>query len=113
MDGPEGRTHPELGGQFVEKWLGGHYAALTFFHSREYAKMSGEKPSKLCWADKYSVWCEPRWFYLLRARLSGEAEEFKANAPEHVQRESDRFWLNWYRTKVLNLKEIREILETL
>lgn len=111
MDGPEGRMHPEFGGQCAERWLGGHYAALTFFHSREYAKLAGEKPSKLCWADKYSVLCEWRWFYLLRARLSGEVHEFRDNAPEYTQPERDIFWLNWYRTKVRNLKEIREILD--
>jgi hypothetical protein len=53
---------------------------------------------------------EPRWFYLLRAGLSGEVKEFKGHAPEHVRTQTNRFWLNWYRTKVLNLKEIREIL---
>lgn len=111
LDGPEGRTHPELGAYMVHRLLGHPYDQLTLFHSREYARLKGQEPSPLCWADKYSVWCEPRWFYLLRAKLSGEAREFKANAPEHVRRESDLFWLNWYRTKVRNLKEIRELLD--
>lgn len=118
IDGPEGRTHPESGAMFTHRLLdrpsrtgSTTYYDLTIFHSREYARILNQEPSLLCWADKYSVLCEPRWFYLLRARLSGEAVEFKANAPEHVRRESDQFWLNWYRTKVRNLNEIREILD--
>lgn len=114
MDGPEGRMHPEVGADLAGRWLDSGYERvyhdLTLFHSREYAKMMVESPSLLCWADKYSVLCEPQWFYLLRARLSGEAKEFKNNAPEHVRSQSDLFWLNWYRTKVRNLNEIREIL---
>jgi hypothetical protein len=118
IDGPEGRTHPEFGAilahQFADQssTTGSHtYHDFTLFHSREYAKLNGQEPSLLCWADKYCVLCEPRWFYLLRAKLSGESKEFKANAPEHVRVESDWFWLIWYRTKVLNFKEIRKLLD--
>lgn len=116
IDGPEGRQHPVAGAwlasELVDRPGSLTYFDLTLFHSREFAKLNGEEPSLLCWADKYCVLCEPRWFYLLRAKLSGESKEFKANAPAHVQTESDWFWLTWYRTKVRNLKEIRTLLES-
>ena len=35
------------------------------------------KPSRLCFADKLSISYEPCWFYLLRARLSGELKEYR------------------------------------
>lgn len=111
IDGPEGRTHPEFGAAIVDYLLGKNYCEFTLFHSREYAKLARAEPSLLCWADKYCVMVEPIWFYLLRAKLSGEVKEFKANAPEHVRTQSDRFWQQWYRTKVVNLKQIREILD--
>ena len=112
MDGPEGRTHPEAGADIAGYLLGTHYGNFTLYHSREYAKLYGnEGPSLLAWADKYCVCVEPRWFYLLRARLSGEIKEYKANAPEHVRHQSDLYWLNWYRNKVINLPEIKTLLE--
>ena len=118
MDGKEGRMHPEFGARLAHQLAdrpsitgSSAYYELTLFHSREYAKMAGQEPSLLAWADKYCVCVEPRWLYLLRARLSGEIREYKANAPEHVRHCSDLFWLNWYRTKVLNLKEIKTILQ--
>lgn len=110
IDGPEGRTHPEFGADLAGRLLGPKYGNLTLYHSREYSKFYGGRPSLLCWADKYSVWCEPAWFYMLRARLSGEIKEFKQNAPEHVRQESDWFWLAWYCIKVRSLNEIRELL---
>ena len=45
---------------------------LVLLHSRRYAKVHGLEPSKLCWADKLSIMYDPEWFYLLRARASGE-----------------------------------------
>lgn len=110
IDGPEGRAHPEAGAAIAEYLLGGGYGDFTLYHSREYSKLDGMKPSPLCWADKYCVLCEPRWFYLLRAKLSGESKEFRNNAPEYVRHERDWQWLNWYRNKVKNLREIQNIL---
>jgi len=125
IDGPEGREHPKLGARLAWHYLDTYdgrnvtvatipraYHDLTLYHSREYAKLHNEDPSLLCWADKYSVLCEPRWFYLLRARLSGEIKEFKSHAVPYIGSGSDRLWLNWYRLKIANLKEIREILDS-
>lgn len=117
IDGKEGRTHPEFGARVAHQFAdrpsitgSAAYYELTLFHSREYAKLAGHEPSLLCWADKYCVLCEPRWFYTLRARLSGEMKEFKSHAVPYIGDVSDRRWLNWYRAKILNLKEIREII---
>jgi hypothetical protein len=111
IDGPEGRVHPELGAKIAERLFGRPYGDFTRFHSRDYSRTWGGAPSKLCWADKYSVMYDPRWFYLFRAKLSGEVDEFRNNAPEYQRKERDIFWLNWYRTKVRNIKEIRELLD--
>lgn len=118
IDGPEGRTHPGLGARLAHRYVdrpaitgSAAYYELTLFHSREYAKLAGQEPSLLCWADKYCVVCEPRWFYLLRAKLSGEVREFKANAPVGVRFQSDWAWLNWYRNKVVNLPQVKTLLE--
>jgi len=117
IDGPEGRTHPLPGAILAGKLLdkrgscAGTYHNLTLFHSREYAKMCHEEPSLLCWADKYCVTVEPRWFYLFRARLSGEVQEFRSHAPVPVRNQTFEQWAAWYEKKVINLPEIREILE--
>lgn len=88
MDGPEGEDHPEFGAHFAKNWLDGwsnpfsladedwHYYGMCLYHSRHYARRGGKEPSKLCWADKLSIKYDPRWFYLLRARLSGELTEY-------------------------------------
>lgn len=129
MDGPEGRLHPEGGAKLAARVVmffktaylrfrtrgrrdsraGAIYYALnaaldtywlSLYHSREYALMKGEEPSPLCWADKLSVIYEPAWFYILRARLSGELVEFKARAADKLGPVSDFEWLRWYRGRV-------------
>jgi hypothetical protein len=49
--------------------------------------------------DKVCVLYDPRWFYLLRARLSGEIYEFMRHAPAAVSGDPAT-WLRWYRSKV-------------
>jgi len=110
IDGKEGKTHPELGAYIAHRLLGHPYDQLVLFHSRDYSRAHRTEPSPLCWADKYSVMFDPKWFYLLRSRLSGEVHEYRDNAPEYQRKERDIFWLNWYRTKVQNLDEIRALL---
>jgi hypothetical protein len=110
IDGAEGKQHPVLGACLATHICGAKSGALVLFHSRDFSRAFGATPSKLCWADKYSVMFDPRWFYLLRARLSGEVNEFRDNAPEYQRKERDIFWLNWYRTKVQTLDEIRALL---
>jgi len=62
-------------GRWVEKW--GNFCLL---HSRFYAKQLGRPVSRLCFADKLAVVLEPWWFYLPRAILSGEVQEYMALA---------------------------------
>lgn len=78
---------------------------LALLHSRELARSLKFDPSALCWADKLSIAYEPAWFYLLRARLSGELAEFKGNSP--IPNQTNRQWFDWYRGKVASL--IRDV----
>ena len=80
MDNQEGETHPELGAKIVGWLFGPHYHDLVLYHSRHYARRYGAECSPLCWADKLSILYDPRWFYLLRARLSGELAEYRERA---------------------------------
>lgn len=132
MDGPEGRRHPYAGAALAGKlvfrinrlklwlknpWLeeGGaiHYSLIeacatyrfAVGHSRELAKQEGRTASPLCWADKLCIVFEPSWFYLFRARLSGELQEFKERAVPAIGHVSDREWLSWYRARVWELIE--------
>lgn len=84
---------------------------MTLYHSREYARLHKAPPSPLCWADKFCCFYDPAWFYLLRAHLSGEIYEFRANAAGHVP-DSFSFsdWFRWYRLKILWLPEIQSLL---
>lgn len=131
MDGPEGKTHPEKGAQIV-RWvmyyayrLMGHsatfsvgaaymWASFTIRHSRAMADERREEPSALYYADKACVLCEPEWFYLLRAKASGEVWEYINVAldakvwPDSrrwwfceclTRDEQPKVWLRWYREK--------------
>lgn len=96
MDGEIGSKHPHRSAMIALRWLGVEEYNLVLFHSRHLAFALGYEPSKLCWADKYSMLYDPDWFYLLRARLSGEISEYRANAAQagFIGLEaSDRQWL--------------------
>lgn len=80
MDGPEGRLHPYDGAELAGRWFGPRYHALVMLHSREIARRMGVQPSRLCWADKLSMRFDPWWFYLPRAWITGELDEYLANA---------------------------------
>lgn len=122
MDGVEGQSHPEFGAliaaklvtRYVElrhghsyedaKFLGELAAKLTLFHSRFYAKRANHEVSALFLPDKLSLLFEPRWFYLLRATLSGEIREYMANAGDRVPGpKTKRSWHAWYERKVLSM----------
>ena len=80
MDGAQGMRHPEIGAALAGWLLGPAYRDLVLYHSRAYAARAGRLPSRLCWADKASFVLEPAWWYLLRARMSGELREYRAKA---------------------------------
>jgi hypothetical protein len=98
MDGAEGERHPEYAAKIATKLFGKRYGDLCLYHSRHYARNAGAEPSKLCWADKLSIVMEPRWFYLLRARASGEIKEYRQNSANsgYIQLSStDKEWFTW------------------
>ena len=75
MDGPEGETHVELGAKIMGVF-GKEWADFSRYHSRFYAKKDGVIPSRLCFADKMAICCEPSWLYLPRVNWSGEIFEY-------------------------------------
>jgi hypothetical protein len=118
MDGELGQSHPEFGA-----WLAGrlvyyyarlrgrnklyaecverHYREVSLFHSRFYAARHNAHVSILFMPDKLCVLFEPCWFYLLRARLSGEVYEYVANAGNRFPgKRTPANWLRWYQRKV-------------
>lgn len=133
MDGREGQSHPYAGARLAKRivkqigfwlvensfdgdeklrYLCGITFDLCLYHSSAYAKSNGQKTSELYWPDKLSIFYDPQWFYLLRARLSGEAWEYlRVNAPGWLTWADDPLatWLAWYRGIVaLRLKRWRK-----
>lgn len=110
MDGPEGEEHPYLGAWLMGWLFGSDYHNLVLRHSRFLAIRDSAEPSKLCWADKVSMVYDPCWFYLFRARLSGELKEYRAlgvqrnNIPLGVP---DRDWYRTLRDKMLELSKVK------
>ena len=100
MDGPSGSNHPEPGAAIADALFGERHRDLVLLHSRRYALNHSRSPSKLCWADKLSIVYEPDWFYLLRARASGELEEYRRQALSWVPSDkSNREWLLWVKRR--------------
>lgn len=100
MDGPEGEKHPWIGAVIAHKLFGQKYFFLVLCHSRHLARSYHREPSKLCWPDKLSIIYDPKWFYLFRARLSGELKEYRNNAKEWVPlTASDSEWFDWIKAK--------------
>ncbi|WP_353541071.1 hypothetical protein [Deinococcus xinjiangensis] len=79
MDGTAGEQHVELGAAIMGRLFGPAWKNFTLGHSRYYAQHLGLLPSRLCMADKYSFVLESRTFYLWRACLSGEINEYLAH----------------------------------
>lgn len=122
MDGDLGQRHPEFGAKIAgrimynyARWRGHTpadaeffrelYIKFTLFHSRFYAKRAGAPVSELFMADKLSIAFEPRWWYLLRATLSGEIKEYLANAQKHLNLPNPmpkKEWHHWYERKVIS-----------
>jgi hypothetical protein len=67
--------------------------------------------SPLYYADKVAALMEPVWFYLLRAWLSGEGEEFERRSP--VKGKGLRCWFRWYRDKLATEHLGKQRLNTL
>lgn len=80
MDDENGQRHPYFAANIAGRLLGPKYYELCLYHSRYLSKKLGREPSKLCWADKLSMIYDPAWFYIPRAKASGELEEYLRNA---------------------------------
>lgn len=106
MDGAEGELHPELGARIAGRLFGSEYHDLCLYHSRHYARNAGKEPSRLCWADKVSILCDPWWLYLPRAMASGELQEYRAIAAGTgfiSLRASNREWYRWLQKRLVKL----------
>ena len=103
IDGVEGKRHPMRGARWAGVAGGSRARVLALTHSRSFCATHGLRLGKLCAPDKLSIFFDPEWFYLLRARLSGELPEFISNAVEagHVPAgTTGREWLAWYKNRV-------------
>lgn len=132
IDGPEGKRHPFRGARWTAHlvvlltrgyWLqypildargeGSFIYYFTAAHSRYAAARFGAEVSRLFYADKACILYDPKWFYLLRAKLSGEIREFKSHAicsGRLIATATDGQWYDYYRQTVLNRKGIKELL---
>lgn len=131
IDGPEGKRHPFRGARWTARlvillehgyWLqcplfdgceGSFIYYFTAAHSRDVAAMLGADVSKLYAADKASILYDPKWWYLCRAKLSGEIREFKSHAIRSgrlIATATDGQWYDYYKHTVLNRKGIKELL---
>lgn len=121
IDGQEGGEHPMRGAMLASRivgfFRGDKWCIHTFYfcllHSRVAARAYGKEVSALYAADKVSILYDPKWLYLLRARLSGEIKEFKAHAIHEGRLKAgatDGQWYDDYRALVQNRKGIKELL---
>lgn len=122
MDSADGQTHPEFGAKVAQRLAylaarlrGNHPCKAQFIadaihdlslcHSTHYAQQKNRSVSILYLPDKACVLIDPVWFYLLRARLSGELHEYvsRQNHTRWIQGEAEltpREWLLWYRSRI-------------
>lgn len=122
MDSPSGQTHPEFGAKVarrlaylaarlrgedhMDSWvIAERIGDLSLFHSTHYAQKQNASVSALYLPDKACVLIDPVWFYLLRARLSGELYEYveRQNRQQWMFGKDEftpRQWLLWYRSRI-------------
>jgi hypothetical protein len=84
IDGPEGKTHPELGARIM-KIFGPKWENLSKYHSRSLAQAHGREPSLLSHADKLATLIVPRWLYLHQVEATGEIEEYMEDFRQRLQ----------------------------
>lgn len=115
IDGEAGKRHPYRGAAWVARivrFFGGgdgwEAYLFTACHSRHTAAEIGLPVSPLYHADKLSIFFEPEWFYIFRARLSGEIVEFKSRAG--MADDTDVEWLRAYKKDLLSRPELKRLL---
>lgn len=108
MDGPSGEPHPRGGAAIAAKIcsLFSYDRALDvyffcLYHSSNFARIHGAPTSALYLPDKVSIFYDPAWFYLLRARASGELDEYVLREALKARTTfTDEQWLVNYRAKI-------------
>lgn len=107
MDDEQGENHPYAGAKIAFfLFMDNEYYDLCLFHSRHLSRRLNREPSLLCWADKACIAFEPRWFYLLRARLSGELKEYRKISAETgflPLTASNNEWFAWIKDRQVKL----------
>lgn len=111
MDDENGKRHPYCGARLIYRLFlrfnpccydeALEWHDLILYHSRSLCRLSKATPSRLCDADKLCMLYDPEWFYLFRARLSGELKEYRQNGADWVKpSEPDWVWFRWLRAKM-------------
>lgn len=110
LDDAKGENHPFFGAGIAVKLLDRYpntkYRDLCMLHSRHLSKTLGFKPSKLCYADKLSLKYEWYWFYILRAKISGEIKEYRQLA--HLnntvdKKQTNKEWFDFVRNGCIKI----------
>jgi hypothetical protein len=120
MDGLEGEKHPEFAAtiakNYLDTWknlylskpMSWKYHDLCLYHSRHYARYHGVEPSMLCWADKLSIKYDPWWFYIARAKLSGELYEYLALHTSMGETfKTHREWYEWASGRAIQMGKVK------
>jgi hypothetical protein len=89
----------ETGSNIIYKKRKTTWQDFSLYHSRYYAKKNKAQPSKLCFADKLSFCCTPRWLYLPMVNATGEIKEYlkmakKSETAHWKPVEGQRVWHN-------------------
>lgn len=85
LDGPAGKSHPELGARIMRKLFGTKWGELCLYHSRSRAQQDGRQPSLLSHADKLATQLVPRWLFLSQVKATGEITEYLHHFRQHLQ----------------------------
>ena len=97
MDDERGELHPWLGAQIMHHLFDRKddttWRDFCLCHSRYLAKRYGEKPSKLCFADKLAFALTPAWLYLPMVQATGELAGYMSEQ-DHADQHTDdpRIW---------------------
>lgn len=110
MDDNNGEMHPYWGSYVVGVFGGKKWADFCLLHSRFLARRLNETPSKLCFADKYSIILTPAWLYIILGRFSGEIYEYieLSKKGKFAYQKADYCFKNmesWYKCLQSEIKE--------
>ena len=98
MDGPEGETHPYLGGVIMKALFGPRWYWFTILHSKSLARSISKETSELCNVDKFSIMYMPYWLYIPMACSTGEFYEYHKTSgyPHPIEKWANKVELFFY-----------------